>query len=503
MAPLPLPRFAPDASILNTDALSIANNVVPRPDGWGPLRQIVPTPAIFDYLVDQDGNRLTDQNGDRLIVATDWGAIVGNVLLPDTATAFFAAKKRDGTEILFAGTDTALLQYDQTANVWVDVSSATYASAVPWVIVQFGDYVLAQNGFNTEQIYDVENDTEFSDNATAPICKAMAVVKNFVVRGNIVSWSSQSITNEPRMFQCSAIEDPTDNEPQNFNFSDYQTFATGTEIRAIVPFGDGCVVEMKDARYVANFVIDQFTFTSQPVDETRGTPAAYSIGLLGPSDYVMYRDDGFWRINLGGSKNIGEGKVNRYFANDCDQEERDTIRACVDPENLVCWFSYTDTNGDRKMLGYHYILDEWTESDIDVVVAAPARTFVYGTTITTAGLLRFALIDSNGQLGYLVGDNAQAAFGTNEVMHNGVNRAFVNGLRLITNASTYSVIVTTRDILGGTQRARAAATPSSLTGFVPIGAEGLSHKYDFTISAGTTWDTAVAIDAQTQPASQS
>ena len=502
MAIIPLARFAPDKAKFNTDALSSVNNVVPATDGWKPLKQIVQTPAIYDYLVWENGDYITDQNGNRLVVGTDWSGLGGEITLPDTATMFFVARKRDGTEVLFCGTETQLFKYNATSNVWEDVSSTTYASVVPWVAVQFGDYVLCQNGFDSEQLFDIENDTEFSDNATAPICKTMAVVKNFVARGNIVSWASQSITNQPRMFQCSAIEDPTDNEPQNFNFSDYQTFATGTEIKAIIPFGEGCIVEMKDARYVANFVMDQFTFTAQPVDETRGTPAAYSIGLLGPSDYCMYRDDGFWRINMGGSKNIGNEKVNQFFAADCDQEQRESIRACVDPENLVCWFSYTDTNGDRKMLGYHYLLDEWTASDIDVVVAATARTFEYGSTITTAGLLRFAVIDSDGVLGYLVGPNAQAEFGTNEVLHN-KDRSFVNGLRLITDASTYSVIVTTRDVLGGSTRARSSATPSSRSGLVPARADGRAHIYDFTIPAGTTWTTATAADIDVKASGRS
>lgn len=502
MAIVPLARFAPDRARFNTDALSSVNNVIPASDGWKPLKQIVQTPAIYDYLVWETGEYITDQDGNRLVVATDWSGLGGEITLPDAATAFFVARKRDGTEVLFTGTETQLFKYNTVSNVWEDVSSTTYASAVPWVVVQFGDTVLAQNGFDPEQMFDVESDVVFSDNATAPICKAMAVIKNFVARGNIVSWASQSIANEPRMFMCSALEDPTDNEPQNFNLCDYQTFPTGTEIKAIIPFADGCIVEMKDARYSANFVIDQFTFTSQPVDETKGTPAAYSIGLLGPSDYVMYRDDGFWRINPGGTRNIGAEKVNEFFLEDCDQQLRDTIRACVDPENLVCWFSYTDADGDRKMLGYHYLIDEWTASDIDVVVAATARTFEYGATITTAGLLRFAVIDSNGQLGYLIGPNAAAEFGTNEIMFN-KDRSFVNGLRLITDASTYSVIVTTRDVLGGPQRARAAATPSARSGLVPVRADGRDHKIDITIAAGTDWKTATVLDVDVKASGRS
>lgn len=490
MAIVPLARFAPDKAKYNTDALSTVNNVVPATDGWKPLKQIVSTPSVYDYLTDQVPDHLTDQNGDRLIISPDWSGIGGALALPDAATALFIARKRDGTEIFIAGTETGLYRFNQSSYTWDNVSSTTYASAVPWVIIQHGDLVLAQNGFNTEQKLDVEAGGNFADNTGAPICKAMAVVEGFVVRGNIVSWSSEGYTNEPRQFMCSAYNDPTDNVLQNRNFCDMQVFPTGTQIQAIVPFGEGCMIEMKDARYFATFVMGDYTFTSAVVEEGRGTPSGYSVGLIGTNDYVIYRDDGFWRVTSGGTKNIGDGKVNLTFLDACDQDERVNIRACVDPENLVCWFSYTDMAGDRKMVGYHYLLDEWTASDADVVVSAQARTFVYGTTITTAGQLRFSSIASTGILGFQVGDNAAAEFGTNEAILNPAGRSFVNEVELITDAQDWSVVVTTRDTLGGAPRARAASTPSARSGRAPVRADGKTTKADFTIAAGVAWTTA-------------
>lgn len=497
MAVLPLPRYAPDKARFNTDALSTVNNVVPAADGWKPLRQIVPTPALFMYLTYDNGDRITYDNGDPIIIALDWSNIIHSVTLPGMATAYFRATKRDGSELLFAGTETQLFQYWTDQNVWIDVSGTTYASAVPWVIVQHGDYVLAQNGFNEEQIFDVENDSVFSDNTGAPICKAMAVVKDFVVRGNIVSWVAEGYTNEPTMFMCSAYNDPTDNVLQNRNFSDFQIYPLGTEIKTVVPFGEGCIIEMKDGNYPINFVVSDYTFVSGAFVQG-GTPAPYSAGLIGTNDYAIYRDDGFWRVNGGGAIPIGDQKVNQFFLEDCDQEERESIRACVDPENLICWWAYTDADGNRKMIGYHYVLNEWTISDLDVVVSIQARTFSYGSEITTEGLLRFNIIDSNGQSGFLFGPPAEAGFGTNEVLHN-KDRSFINGLRLIADTSTYSVIVTTRDALGGTQRARTAATPSARSGLVPVRADGRAHKYDFTIPEGTEWTTASAADIDAQP----
>lgn len=493
MAIVPLARFAPDRAKFNTDALSSVNNVVPAVDGWKPLKQIVPTPAIYMYLTYDNGDRITYDNGDRIIIALDWSDLSGSIVLPDTATAYFRATKRDGTEILFAGTGTQLLKYRTDQNVWEDVSSTTYASDVPWVIKQHGDVVYAQNGFDVEQMFDVETDTVFSDNTGAPICRVMEVFNGFLWRGDIVSWPEEGYSNEPRMIMCSAYNNPQDNVLQNRNNCDFQIFATGTQVKGFAPFGQGCIVEMADARHAVTVTMDDYTFVTSPIEEGRGTPAAYSLGMIGANDYVIYRDDGFWRINGSGSRPIGDQKVNQFFLEDCDQEERDSIRACVDPENLVVWFSYTDNSGNRKMLGYHYVVDEWTASDLDVVVAATARTFAYGTTIPVSGLLRFSIIDSNGQLGYLVGDPAEATFGTNEVLHSN-SRSWVNGLRLVTDASTYSVIVTTKDVLGGSTRSRASSTPSARSGLVSTRADGRTHRYDFTIPAGTNWTTATVAD---------
>lgn len=492
MALVPLAPYAPDKSRFNTDALSSVSNVVPATDGWKPLKQIVQTPAIYDYLVDENGNRLTDEDGNRLIVVSDWTGLAGVVTLPGNCTLLFAARKKDGTEILFSGTPTTLYKFDTTQFVWVDVSSTTYASACRWSMIQFGTVVYAQNGFDPEQMFDVEADTEFSDNATAPICKYLAVIQNFVFRGNIVSWASQSITNQPAMVQCSAIEDPTDNEPQNFNFSDFQALPTGDEILGIVPVSGGAHIWMKNALYGLTIALSDYTFTTAPITQMRGTSSPYSIGIIGQDDYIIYADDGFWRFN-GGFQPIGSDVVNSTFLAECDQSDRDDIVACVDPENLVCWLAYTNTDAERVMIGYQYVLGQFTHSSVAVQASARSRTFAYGSTITTENLLRFTIIDVNGQLGYLVGSNSAASFGTNEVLHS-KDRSFVNGLRLITDAQNYSVVVTTRDVLGGSTRARSPAGPSSRSGLVSVRADGRAHKYDFSIAAGVNWTTASVAD---------
>src|SRR6187431_2174518 len=98
MATLPFPPYEPDKNNQNLGALSVVLNVVPHADGFGPLPAIVPTPAIYMYL--------TYDNGDRIVIALDWSDITGFISLPAECIGFYACRKKNGDEVMFAGTAT-------------------------------------------------------------------------------------------------------------------------------------------------------------------------------------------------------------------------------------------------------------------------------------------------------------------------------------------------------------------------------------------------------------
>jgi hypothetical protein len=503
MSTLPFPPYEPDKNNQNLGALSVVLNVVPHADGFGPLPAIVPTPAIYDYLVDQVPDHLTDQNGNRLIIASDYSGLGGEVRLPATCTGMFAARRKDGTEVQFAGTETGLYKFNKTSLVWEDVSSTTYASDVRWSFAKKGSVIYAQNGFNAEQQFDIETDTVFSDNPTAPICRYLAMIGPFLFRAYIVSWAAEGIADEPSMVMCSSLLSPADNVPYNLNYCDYQSVQSGDEITGIIPMTGGAHLWTKGGLVPLTLEIGDYTFTLGEEDRTRGTSAPYSLYSFGQDRYIVYADDGF--LLYQGSMTpmpIGQDRVNTTFLSNVDQNTFGDMVSMMDPEHAVIWIAYTNTDGNRRMLGYQYNIDQFTASDIEVAASVVARTFVYATSvppILVANQPRFTIIDMTGQAGYLVGDPMAARITTNEAQL-GEDRSFQNGVRLNGDPVNFTVTTITRDKKGGTTRSRTAASPSSLTGAVPVSAEGFTHQWQVDIPAGEDWTNVTGMDVPGKPA---
>lgn len=490
MAILPLAAFEPDKSRYNTAATPEIVNAVPTSDGWGPLQALVRVSAVVDYLRDEAGDIIEDETGDPITVALGGFGIVGDAALSSDATGMFAVRKLDGTEALFAGTVDGLSLFNRYAFTWEDVShvSGAYTGTGRWSSARFGQVVYAQNGTDPEQKFDVDTDTVFSDNDSAPIAKYIAPVGDFMMRGNLAGY--------PARVQWSAINNPQSNTA-TVNLSDYQDMPTGDEVMGIVPLSGGAHIWMRSAVHGMAFALtSEFVFTRQAIDEVTGTSAPYSICAIGQDDYVVYTDSGFVRFKAGGFTNIGEGRVNRWFLANSDQSERSNILAGVDPENNIVWFGYTTKDGERQALGYQYNLNRWCLSTMSMQASTRARTFAYSASsppIVDDDLSRFALIDDTRQLSYLVGNPLAAVLTTNEYDF-ARNRSFVNGAHFISDAKDFSVTHMTTDTRGGLFRTRAPVQPSQKSGFIPLRGDGREHKLRVDIYADADWTTATGID---------
>lgn len=490
MVAVPFAPFDPDKSRFNTGAMPIVTNVVPKIDGYGPLPALLVTGAVYDYLVDENGDYLVNEDGQRLVVGVDWTGITGQLLLPGDCTAYFAARREDGSEAQVAGTSEGLHQFNPIQFVWEDVSgpSAPYDTDAAWSIEKFGSVLYAANGVDYEQKMDIESDTAFSDNSSAPKAKYLRAVGDFMTRGNIVG--------HPARWQWSAINNPQLNTA-NSKLSGFQDMPEGDEVMGTVPLSNGAHVIMRSAIQGMILALEpDFVFRRTLIDGKRGTSSPGSICQIGQDDYLVYLDDGWTRFKNGAFTNIGEGRVNQWFLGECDQDERAKIRAALDPEHNCVWIGYTDTNGARKSLGYQYILDQFVLAELQFQVATPARTFAYSESdppISIVGLWRFSAIDEDGQLAYLVGNNLAAILETNEVRF-APDRAFVNGVRLQSDAQNFTITVSTTDVLGGAFRSRAAVSPSARSGKIPVRADGRTHKIRATIAQGSTWTIANGLD---------
>jgi hypothetical protein len=503
MADLPFGPFAPDRGPFNTSVIHDINNMVPTEDGYGPLPAIIPTPAIYQYLTYDNGDRITYDNGDPIIIALDWSDISGVLALPAGCIGFFAARKRDGTEAIFAGTETALYKFRNDQCVWEDVSSTTYAADCRWSFEKFGDKVYCQNGNDIEQMFDIENDTVFSDNASAPICKYLKVIGPFLFRFNIVDWPAEPSFVGPAAFMCSDHENPENNTLQDYNWCDAQFIPTGDEIMGASIVSGGAHVWLRGGVVPLSVTMDDFTFRLGDVDTTRGTSAPYSLCSFGQSRYLIYCDDGYWLYD-GGFSPIGQGRINKTFLRNVDQDTFEDILVMNDPENAVLWIAYTNTSAERRMFGFQYNLGQFTASDIEVQASFVCRTFVYAgdPPITVANQPRFAIIDADGRLGYLVGDPMAASLTTNQYQAS-EDRSFTNMAQLDGDALDTELIVITRDIKGGATRTRAAATPSDRSGNFHFRASGRTIQFELTVAEGQEWENVAGLKGAFKKAGKS
>src|SRR5690606_31673123 len=94
------------------------------------------------------------------------------------------ARTASGTIATFAGTATKLYRFNETDLIWDDVTRASsdYSSSFRWVMKQFGDRVLATNGTDPIQKFDLSSDSEFTNlDGSPPVCRSLIVVGDFVV----------------------------------------------------------------------------------------------------------------------------------------------------------------------------------------------------------------------------------------------------------------------------------------------------------------------------------
>jgi hypothetical protein len=315
------------------DAVSEANNVTPLAIGYGPFKSAV----VYSGAATENLNNC------------------------------FAAKVNADVSV-FAGGATKLFKVSSTDLTMEDVSKAAgYTGINRWQFVQFGNYALASNGSEKIQYYDVNSSTDFADlAAAAPVAKYITAVRDFVVGANIGAGAYSS------RVQWSDINDPTDWTAGAASQSDYQDLPDGGDITGItggefgIVFLEKAIVRMS---YIGSPLFFQFDTISRNVGCIEGGSIAQYSGI----SYFL-SDDGFYSCNGQQVIGIGSEKVDRYFFNNANIGDIDSISAAIDPErNLVIW-NYTTVSGNRALIIYNFETQKWCEADTDVNVLSTLAT---------------------------------------------------------------------------------------------------------------------------------
>ena len=403
-------EWLPDQpSILDT--VSEANNVIPLAVGYGQFKSAVNYSAsasedltnVFATKIDNDVSifaggltKLFKLDSSTLAldsVGKSASRTISNVALTSNVATITTASAHgystgdsvtvDASNNVFDGsyaittvpTSTTFTYAKINANVPSAVATGTvigsaYSGTYRWQFLQFGNYALATNGSDKVQYYDINASSYFGDLATtAPIAKYITAVRDFVVCANIGAGTN------PSRVQWSDINDATDWTAGAASQSDVQDLPDGGDITGITG-GEFGIVFLEKAIVRMSYIGSPLFFQFDTISRNVGCIEGGSVAQYGGIAYFL-ADDGFYSCNGTQITAIGSEKIDRYFFNNANIGDIDSISAAVDPErNLVIW-DYTTVSGPRGLLIYNFETQKWCEADTDVD---------YLSTLATSGV---------------------------------------------------------------------------------------------------------------------
>ena len=316
-------------------------------------------------------------------------------------TSVYAGKK-DALIQIFAGSDQKLyITYSKGTSITrrtIDYSgdvvitdasrlSAPYTNAAePWSFEQFGGRVLAVKNNNVIQAWELGVSTRFEDLtlkdeegniiSTAPTAKCMAIVRDFVVAGNIDAGS------EPNLVKWSDINLEGNWNPGAQSQSDSQYLADGGSIQAITG-GEIGIIFMDSAVYRMSYVGSPLFFQFDKISTTGCFAGGSAIEDNGTSYYLS--NDGFYSTDGNTVQAIGTNKVDEFFLANANLKELITISTTVHPiYKLVIW-NYEDNFGKRQNLIYHIESGRWSRTETEATSVGNVATV--GTDLEKLGVL--------------------------------------------------------------------------------------------------------------------
>lgn len=420
--------FRPDLAEYNPAFTDAMMSVEPKPDGFGSL-------AGFDTFGDEV---LLTEDGEPIL--TEDGETLGNSGLGAYCYGAVTTRQDNQTNRIYAGTLTKLFRFSAAGFSFTDVTRVsgdyTMTSSNWWSFAQFGGRLIACNGVDATQYITIESSDNFVPLPNAPIARVVATVGDFVVFGNL--------STDPAAVQWSGINN---SEEYTNGGSDIQSFADGGPVQNIVGHSTGAVIFQRDKIRLMEWRGDDLVFGFRVIQEKIGCFAPRSV-VAARNTFFWYEDGGFFEgVN---ANPIGDDHVNRYVEQIFGPDGRQKLVGSVDPLRNMVWWTGTREDGSIRMLGYDYILGQWTQADTNAAFIFPAYTPGYtiddlgtlGYTMDTipypfnsgfwvgTGELVLAGFDETGEFGYFQAVPMAATFETADTEFNQGGYAFLQSVRL-------------------------------------------------------------------------
>ena len=422
-----------------------------------------------------------------------------------------AGKNPDGSTTIFAGSQTNLYKLDSGDMSLDDVSGATYATPTDqrWRFTQFGNRIIAANGYDKLQGWLLGTSTAWADLAAdAPEARYVTVVRDFVVSGHIG-------TDYPFRVKWSGINNETSWTDSATTQSDYQEIPDGGSIVGVTG-GEFGLILMDRSIYRMTYVGSPLVFQFDNISRNLGCYEANSVIQYQGLTFFL-ADDGFYACDGQTVASIGGEKVDRFFFSDVDEEYLFNMSAAIDPiKNLVIWAYPAKGQGGNvnKLLIYNFQTKKWSSggTDVDRVASSssPSTTLegldvisssidALGTSLDSriwlGGKLLFAGVRGNKVVTF-TGANSTATIQTGELSLENRKTAITLVQPIVDNGSC-DVAVFSRDLLT-TQVVFGSATSADSENRVSVRSMGRYHRLQFN-PTGANWDSIIGADVEIVP----
>ena len=419
-----------------------------------------------------------------------------------------AGKTTAGATSVFAGGSTKLFKLDSgTLNLNNVSKSGNYTTPTDqrFRFTQFGNVIVAANGFDKLQGFNLNSSSLFANLAAdAPEARYVTVVRDFVVSGYQSSYQNR--------VQWSALGDESSWTASATTQADFQDIPDGGSVVGVTG-GEFGLILMDRSIHRMVYVGSPLIFQFDNISRNLGCYEANSVIQYGGTTFFL-GDDGFYACDGQNVVPIGNEKVNRFFFDNVDEGTLYLMSAAVDPtKKLIIWAYASNSSATAdSLLIYNYQTQRWTSGTTHVdriaSTSTPAVTLegmdVYGnldTILTTfdsrlwlGGRLQLAGVDGS-KIVTFSGANATAYIETGDIEVPG-STSSITLVKPTVEGGSGSVALLSRRLLTestvfGSQTAADAENRVSVRGV------GRYHRLQLTPTG--SWTSAVGMDIDLSP----
>lgn len=470
------PQFGPDKSKFDPNFIDVATNVIPYENFYGSF-------PSFQAFTEP---------------------------LPDKPKGGFLSVLGNGVWIPFAATANTIYKFDFANSSWTDVggNSAPYATGPNelWNFTQFGELVIATNGVDYPQYYNLAlPNAKFETlSVDAPRAKNVTTVGDFLLFSNLTDMTERSL-------QWSGLNDPFWWTPGQRS-SDLQTFPDDGEIMNIVGFEKGVIVFHEHCIREGTLSLDDLVMRFQKTVENHGTHARNSPVSTGAGTYYLSQD-GFYRYMSAERQKVGVERIDNFFFGDCGLNDTYYAYAAEDPARKVIYWAYKSTENETeqtydRILVYNYGVDRWSLVKPDFKISFIFNSVTPGYTLDnlhttgytldslpysldsrvwSGSLPTFAAFDEDYRLGFFSSTPMTAILQTADIPLTEGKRSVVLGVLPLTDARNTKGRVARRDYHGQNRTWDAQYPNNTITGVIPARSSGLLHRVEIEIPGGQEW----------------